>query len=393
MKIKKLSAKYNPIGVEIKNVDFDNVLTLFVGISGVGKTNILIAIENLTKIINGGSLSGFEWDVDFEINKKNYSWKGQFANDEINFLEELGDKKRKKEYVLNYEYLIENGKDIIKKEEDNTFFLGQKTVKLSKTNSALYLLREENILFEIYREFNKFNFIQADDYSGYSISIIRENLLEELGGNISPHYISEHYGSILHKLYLCQEYLPEIFNKFTSVYKEIFPYIENIKIEALEINIADDKYPNIKKLEIKIKELGVDYWVNYNNISAGMLKTLIHLAYIYFSSEGTVFLIDEFENGFGINCINSITDYVLNSKNDYQFIMTSHHPYIINNIPVQKWKIVNRVKNIITSETATSHIDTSNHDAFIKLINSNFYMKGINIEDNDEDWSEEDFEE
>ena len=79
-------------------------------------------------------------------------------------------------------------------------------------------------------------------------------------------------------------------------------------------------------------------------------------------------------------------------SNDYQFIVTSHHPYIINKIPVEKWKIVNREKNVIKSYKAKDYIDSSNHDSFIKLINSNFYMHGIHTEKNDNDWTEEDFE-
>jgi AAA15 family ATPase/GTPase len=57
-----------------------------------------------------------------------------------------------------------------------------------------------------------------------------------------------------------------------------------------------------------------------------MVRTLKHLSEIYLFSEVTVFLIDEFENSLGINCINEIMSDILKSKRQLQFILTSHHP-------------------------------------------------------------------
>ena len=51
---------------------------------------------------------------------------------------------------------------------------------------------------------------------------------------------------------------------------------------------------------------------------------------------------DEFENSLGVNCMGPLTDFILSRANDLQFIITSHHPYIINNIPKSYWKIVRR---------------------------------------------------
>jgi AAA15 family ATPase/GTPase len=59
-----------------------------------------------------------------------------------------------------------------------------------------------------------------------------------------------------------------------------------------------------------------------------MFKTLMYIAEIYLSPEGAVVLIDEFENSLGSNCIDAVTD-ILTERQDLQFIITSHHPYII----------------------------------------------------------------
>lgn len=92
---------------------------------------------------------------------------------------------------------------------------------------------------------------------------------------------------------------------------------------------------------IYIKEKGVSHWIHQGQISSGMLKTLLHISELYLSTQDTVILIDEFENSLGINCIDVVTELLLENRN-MQFIITSHHPYIINNIPMEYWKIVTR---------------------------------------------------
>lgn len=38
----------------------------------------------------------------------------------------------------------------------------------------------------------------------------------------------------------------------------------------------------------------------------------------------------EFENGLGVNCIDVLAEILLSERKDLQFIITSHHPKIIN---------------------------------------------------------------
>ena len=67
---------------------------------------------------------------------------------------------------------------------------------------------------------------------------------------------------------------------------------------------------------------------------------------------------------------NSITDDIFLSNHDKQYIITSHHPYIINNISPEYWKIVTRKGSIITVHDAKDfHISPTRQKAFIELIN------------------------
>ena len=83
---------------------------------------------------------------------------------------------------------------------------------------------------------------------------------------------------------------------------------------------------------IQFKEIGVKDWIPVMGMSAGMYRTLIHIIELYLSADGTVILIDEFENSLGVNCIDELTTEMIGATNRIQFIITSHHPYIINNI-------------------------------------------------------------
>ena len=129
-------------------------------------------------------------------------------------------------------------------------------------------------------------------------------------------------------------------------------------------------------LEIQIKERGIADWIS--NISSGMLKTMVHIAQLQLCSNSSLILIDEFENSLGVNCIDELTSSILSSERGLQFIITSHHPYIINNINHTNWKIVTRKGSAVTARDAAEfNFDKSKHKAFTQLINLDLYSEGV----------------
>lgn len=67
-----------------------------------------------------------------------------------------------------------------------------------------------------------------------------------------------------------------------------------------------------------------------------------------------------------------LTDFILDKSPSLQFILTSHHPYIINNIPWKTWQVVSRYNNKIRVRKATDipELDTaSSLDKFTQLVN------------------------
>ena len=60
--------------------------------------------------------------------------------------------------------------------------------------------------------------------------------------------------------------------------------------------------------------------------------------------------------------------------------VTSHHPYIINNIPVRNWYVFHRKGNEVTvkhGDELISKYGKSKQEAFIQLLNDCFYIRGI----------------
>ena len=184
----------------------------------------------------------------------------------------------------------------------------------------------------------------------------------------SDESIINYRAPIIHKLALAYECAPHIFEAVKQDFIDIFNQVDDIKFE----NMADDKI-----YILKIKEKGTG-WIPQFLISSGMYKTLMHIAEMRLLENESIVLIDEFENSLGINCIDVVADDLANNERNMQFIITSHHPYIINNIDMINWKIVMRNgSNVYTKNANELNLGRSKHEAFKQLINLRDYVGGI----------------
>ncbi|WP_027402499.1 AAA family ATPase [Aphanizomenon flos-aquae] len=366
MKIISLRIKNNFLGWDFDEIDFSSNLTLLVGVSGAGKTQILRAMLNLKDIANGEAINGFEWKIKFcTINGSEFIWEGRFntleyETDEIIFVE-------KEPPSLLYEKLTSKNDILIERSQEKIKFKNQEMPKLSSHQSMIYILNEESLIKEAYNDLNK---IEDSDYT------IKNQMLNRLLLNEPLQSLQEKYKTledivnssenIYVKLHLVYAKKLDVFNKIKSIFIDNFNQVEDMKIEILHDTYAQIdifSYPSIF-----IKEKSVTKWIKDNRMSSGMLKTFIHISKIYLSSPGTVILIDEFENSLGINCIDILTDDLIHENKNLQFIATSHHPYIINNIPYEYWKIVTRKGGHISIRDASDyHLGKSKQEAFLQL--------------------------
>jgi len=375
MRIKKVAFWDNELEWRFEPIYFSN-LALLVGISGVGKTQILKGILGLREIANGASLNGLAWDITFSTVKNvEYRWQGEFETKKnfsmiSNEIEEEINKFR-----IVREHLFKEENVIIERTRNDIIFKGNKTPKLSPFQSVVEILNQEEDISPVQQGFNKI--IYSDNSrSSNGIYAIPIRVLSIIKDNIALEDIQASNMPILLKLALIARHYSEIFNKIKSKFIETFHQVEDVKIEAIENN----ENPSFPNFPIQIKETGINDWIFQNNISSGMLKTLILISEMYLSPEGTVILIDEFENSLGVNCIDVVTDLLWENRN-IQFILTSHHPYIINNISMEYWKIVTRKGGVVTVTDAKDlNLGKSRHQAFTQLINLEEYNEGIKVE-------------
>jgi predicted ATPase len=358
-----------------------NKLTLLVGASGVGKTQILRALMGLKQITNGSSINGVAWFIEFEtLSKQKYVWEGEFENKGVSiFVEEDDDEEDKKNRAkIIFENLYLDGNLIVERKTDKILFNGQPTIKLSQQESVLSLLKEEDLVKPAHDELKKLYFADHSNSAterGFSFSFLNASTLSKKYKTLQKIQESELETPL--KLFFLSKIEKKTFDLIKKRFIDIFPQVEDIKIAPLETK--DKEMPDILKDYpfIQIKEKSVKHWIHQSRISSGMFRTLIQLSELYLCAEGTIFLIDEFENSLGINCINEITNDILSSRRQLQFILTSHHPYIIDAISFENWKLVTRNAGIIkTHNISKFNIGNSKHSAFMQLLQLDEYQTG-----------------
>ena len=369
MKFKSISIKDGKTGWNASGVQFNPMLTLLVGASGVGKTKILNGIYTLKQIAGGESYYGLEWKAEFEQNRHSYIWEGAFEAAEAADQTYYGEKNN------NYNIVIESvscdGEVIISRTSHSIQFKGHELVKLDNTKSVVELLKMESAIEPIYKGFLQcYSLDPAENTIRISpvVTVSKRNPLNLM--LIKTMYIF----SPLERLFLLHENKLKEFDVVCEKFKEIFPTVE--KIDFILVQASDE----ILIPMLRIKERNVSAWIEQTSISSGMMRALVQIITLVLANDGDVIMIDEFENGLGVNCINELADLIMEPEADIQVVMTSHHPYIINAIPVKDWKILTRNGSDVHVHTAEDLRigEHSKHEAFMQLLQTPEYKTGLN---------------
>ena len=375
MRIKTLSFEDKSRNWHFESLSFNDKLTLLVGASGVGKTQILNAIKKLKRIAKGESFNGLKWNVAFDtIDGEEYIWSGEFGSrNEIQLDEIVSEKKDK--YAFLQEKLWKGDNLLIDRSPETILFNGNQIVKLPSEQSVVALLKEEPDISPAFNGFFKIGDLTFNAEI-LSLAFLNKSFLDSvLSDFISVEVIRQ--SGLRTDVKLCLLYYVDKkeFQKIQNHFIRIFPQVEQLKVVVVPgiYSDANGDYP-----VIQLKEKGVKDWILQPMISSGMLKSLLQIAELYLCEDGAVILIDEFENSLGVNCMDELTEDLVASERNVQFIITSHHPYIINNIPYRNWKIVTRKAGTVVVKNASDYkIGQSKHDAFIQLLQLDEFTEGV----------------
>lgn len=383
MYIKNLSFTDKASNWILKHIEFDQ-LSLLVGLSGVGKTRILNAIDCLEDLASGKSFNGIKWKINFLDDKgNNITWSGETEYNKTSIDKRqcpmrlsLSLKEEDKPNAFPFieeKILINDAVEAQRKNNGDIIFQRKKTVKLPKEQSLIFLLKEEDAFAIISKSLSKI--LMLASHARFS-GVVPALSINEDDPDTLP-LIQKAQLTTSHKLLLAANSCKEVFQEIKDDFKEVFPFVEDMRFSPPEFQSVLSKNPLFDMQVLQIKEKKVDNWIHPWQLSSGMNKVLMLLASVYLSPIGSVLLIDEFENSYGTNCLTPIVDYI-SSKNSFQFIMTSHHPYIVGNIDPKQWLLITRKANVIEAKKIDSELSaTSRHDKFLQLINLQDFYEGI----------------
>ncbi|MBS3026549.1 MAG: ATP-binding protein [Dolichospermum sp. DET50] len=384
MKIQSFKFSNNKQNWHIEEVKFEN-LNLLVGGSGVGKTRILKALDLICDVAKGRNrnLDDLEWSINFSHLGQNYRW--ELKSSSLKDEEIILNVNESEQTEIVYEKLVRYDDDyeleIVLRNDSDSKFNNKDLPKFKRTESAITLLSEEDLIIPVVEAFGRliFNFetAQSQKYiftvdADHRLTTVFNKLEELYNKNILKRFnkklfVQYYTGtpSVIKAFYL-QKFFPEIFNEIKELYIDVFP-------EVKDVRVSRERNPDVDFLLVfEIQENGLENWIPQQQISSGMFRTLIFLVEVTAAPEESVILIDEFENSLGINCMSELTDFILDKSPDVQFILTSHHPYIINNIPWETWQIVSKYGNKVRVRKSLNipELNTaSSLDKFTQLVN------------------------
>lgn len=397
MKIKRLDFKDLRTGWHLEDARFDD-FNLLVGASGVGKTKVVEALRKLARLAWMGEMPGaaVEWVVDFEHDKAEYSWAGRIERSSAPGMEMLGGPPGE-EYEIVCERVLCDGQEVVLRNKNGFLFEGRPLPRLSRTESAMKLLENEASIQAARSALFCMHFSAGNDVQRAGVRVRNREKINELltvmEAQVEAQFPEQQQmhdaartiftfvlvaaGMATTELgYVMQRFRPEIFARVKERFIDVFPSVRDLKVAfADELRGGDEE-----TLEIAILEQGVDTWIAQPEMSSGMLRVFGHLLEFETLPSGSVVIIDEFENSLGGNCLPQITDLILSRAPELQFILTSHHPYVINNIPIETWKLVQRRGSTVRLKSARdipALTTRSHHDAFIRLLNTREFEEGI----------------
>lgn len=350
-------------GLKIERIDFYEDVTLLVGLSGAGKTQILNAVEyslNLA-VRKDVILRPYNVSMGIYIDGVNYEWsyKIDSVKKDILILE------NQDKYCFAYEKLVRDGNIVFERNGDSICVVGYDKVPQPKSDESLLSQYSEDKNFEnLITGIRKLYSVEIElavrgGISRENFSRLKAKVTDTLKKEKNTEFKMFSHLPVAVKIYIAKRYYKDLYIKIFEAVKELFMEIE-------DIDVIEDEERELYLVAIQVygKKL------LQNDISNGMLKTIYYIVELFTMSEDSLVLIDEFENGLGVNCIDLLADLLLYARTDLQFIITSHHPKIINGIEKSRWKIVDRnAKTVKNCDSEDYGIGNSQHDAYFNLIN------------------------
>jgi hypothetical protein len=321
--------------------------------------------------VAGQMMNHIDWCLEFTIGEENYEWKGSFGA--VHF---------ETSYKIKTES-IKNRATNQKIERRSNGLIHIRTPQSEQDAITTKTTTPDGLLFQIY---SGQDFIQAIIHH-FKMMNIRDHTQSQANSSTDFYRLRFRYdGRRVHNSldleglrnshYNIAERLMIAYSKnktndlgynaLLAEIQSIFPVIEDWAVEE-QVSQNNEGW----NIAYKIKVRGQRNFIQHRNIASGMLRTFNIIADLYLSNPETVFLLDELENSLGHNCLPHLEELILNHSFESQFIMTSHHPDIINKIPKENWIVIQREDDGSIRNMAASKLPffKSQHEPYLILLN------------------------
>lgn len=351
-----------------------NSVNLLVGDSGMGKSRFLNTLFNAGASAIQKTIQTGQWDIVFSHQGVKYRWL-------FDVQPAAGDVVVQKEKLEKHIDSNQEPELLVERNQETFYFLNKLLPKLSRNESSISLLQEEDEIQPIY---DAFSHMLQRDFSGPTLTdettykIISPDTFDHLEHTKNISEISRLNVGLSGKLFFLQKNFKAVFQEITNEFRQIFPFVSNITLKkGADFNLPLGGNGPVFALQ----ESGFNHWVPIWQFSSGMKKVLLILTDLaLLPDSGGIYLLDEYENSLGISAINLFPSSFLQFAPNSQLILTSHHPYIINQIPVKDWFIFHRKGTDVKikyGHEVEERFGKSKQQAFIQLLNDKFYNEGI----------------
>lgn len=363
----------DPGGWSFPLVELEKI-NLIVGDTGSGKTRFLNTIFNLGTMVTGSHrLYGpNEWKLHLSHLGHEYKWRIETSRFPDGHM------------AVNKEHLLQltnsSFNTIIERTQSSFIFQSNPMPKLSSDNTSINLLKEEASIRPIYEAFCMV--LRRRFFSDELTALIPVMMGDPKKFETPPE--SHNELSTLNlpanlKLYIIYKHFPALFSQFCDYYTSFFPFVKSVDMKDMRELHVGFRPPNPTPV-FAIKEQNVRNWIGADQLSSGMQKVLLMLTDSFTLPNESIYLIDEYENSLGVTAIDFFPNFLATYENDIQFIITSHHPYLINNISARNWLIFHRKGSSVKIRYGPQNIEVygkSRQQQFIQLLNDPFYSEGV----------------
>lgn len=362
-------ADLHPGGWSISRFELGKI-NLVVGDTGSGKTRFLNTLFNLgSTVVGTRSLPApCQWQLTFNHQGTQYKW-----------LIRTGMLPDHKPIVIKeqlWQQTSPSPRILVERTRETFRFKGSALPKLRSDSLSISILKEEADIRPLYEGFSLISrrYFHSDALQAVMpVTVPQPEFFEKPISTLSELYAMDLPVNL--KLYQLSKHFPNIYSKICNNFTSVFPFIRDIDIKDLKEVRPSVKLPGPTPV-LCVKERNVTQWISIDQLSSGIQKVLLILTDTLTLPDGAIYLVDEYENSLGVSAIDFLPSFIITLEKDIQFIITSHHPYIINRIPLENWLVFSRKGVKVTVRYGENNIDTygkSKQEQFIKLINDPFY--------------------